>query len=144
MTHFVYPGVWGDGWVRDEKDYGVSKGTGFTTQRCRDDELSPVEEIQHAGDWRSGGVLVGGTGYLVRGLHRIFDQIQHPKRPGRLVPGQRQIWVCLERISDGKHFDVRFKDFQRCWEEEPLNAMEVLARVEVEHGIRKRSSEETA
>jgi len=128
MPVFVYPGVWGDGWVRDEKDYGVSKGTGFTVHRCCGETLHPSGHGNVA-------FLVGNTGYLLLGHHFKVSQIRDPRNHGRMIPGVTEEWVCLERISDGARRDTRSEVFYDCWEKEPLNAMEVLARVEEEHGM---------
>jgi len=125
MPVFVYPGVGGDGWVRDEKDYGVSKGTGFMTHRCCGEELYPSGHGDVA-------FLVGNTGYLLLGHHFKDAQLRDPDHPGRMLSRVSDEWICLERIDNGERRDIRKEVFYKCWGKEPLNAMEVLARVEEE------------
>jgi hypothetical protein len=128
---FIYPGS--DYYGRDIEVYGMTKGTGFIVKKCSGADTRPVfGEIE--AQLRNSGVLVGGNGYLYVGIHTVIPQIRDPKRHGYMIPGRPVDWACVERVSDGLHFDLPFKEFFNCWQQEPLNAMEVLARVEKERG----------
>lgn len=110
--------------------------SGVQLFKCKDWALHPHENVDAA-------VSLGGIGYIVLGVHQEVKLVGPPPADSMTpMAGEIVEWYCLERAHDGQRRDIKVSQVVARHGFEPLNAMEVLARVHRGHGV-GRSTKET-
>ena len=82
-----------------------------------------------------------GVAYTQVGSHWVYTETQRRLQGCGVPMIPRQVY-CVERISDGARFDLSLHQTLDKSRIQPLNAMEVLARVKEDHVERSRLPEE--